>query len=107
MICYGLYLTFCSALCPLQCLPAYLPLGSLASYLGTEYHLAMSILAAVAAGLHVMESLYAFYLTRFKLNMKPATIALWTINILIAGIFGKFPELHTREYFEMLIFLLL
>merc|ERR1711990_358033 len=45
VICYGLYLTFCSALCPLQCLPSYLPLGSLASYLGTQYHLAMSILA--------------------------------------------------------------
>lgn len=49
----------------------------------------MSILAAVAAGLHVLESLYTLYLTRFRFNMKPNTIALWTINILIAGIFGK------------------
>ena len=50
---------------------------------------AMSILAGVAGGLHVLESLYTFYLTRFTLKMKPATVALWTINILIAGIFGK------------------
>ena len=49
----------------------------------------MSMLAGGAAGLHVMESVYTFYLTRFRLNMKPATVALWTINILIAGIFGK------------------
>ena len=49
----------------------------------------MSVLAGVAGGLHVLESLYTFYLTRFTLKMKPATVALWTINILIAGIFGK------------------
>ena len=49
----------------------------------------MSILAGVAAGLHVLEALYAFYLTRFRLNMKPGVVLLWTINIFIAGIFGK------------------
>ena len=50
----------------------------------------MSILAGLAAGLHLVESLYTFYLTRFRLNMKPATVALWTANIFIAGIFGKY-----------------
>ena len=50
----------------------------------------MSLLAGVAAGLHVLEALYAFYLTRFRLNMKPGVVLLWTINILIAGIFGKY-----------------
>ena len=49
----------------------------------------MSLLAGVAAGLHVLEALYVFYLTRFRLNMKPGVVLLWTINIFIAGIFGK------------------
>ena len=49
----------------------------------------MSILAGAAAALHVLESLYTFYLTRFRLNMKPGIVFLWTINILIVGIFGK------------------
>ena len=49
----------------------------------------MSLLAGAAATLHVLESLYTFYLTRFRLNMKPGIVFLWTINILIVGIFGK------------------
>ena len=42
VICYGLYLTLCSAACPLSCLPSYLPLASLASHLGTHNHLGTS-----------------------------------------------------------------
>ena len=35
VICYGLYLTFSSALCPASCLPPALPLATFASHLGT------------------------------------------------------------------------
>ena len=42
VICYGLYLTLCSAACPLSCLPSYLPLASLASHLGTHHPLGTS-----------------------------------------------------------------
>ena len=50
----------------------------------------MSVMAGVAGGLHVMEAVYTFYLTRFRLNMKPGIVVLWTLNILIAGIFGEY-----------------
>jgi H+/gluconate symporter-like permease len=61
----------------------------------------MSILAGGAAVLHVMESLYTFYLTRFRLNMKPATVALWTINNLIAGTFGLWILLFPRAFLSI------
>ena len=35
VICYGLYLTLSSALCPASCLPPALPLATFASHLGT------------------------------------------------------------------------
>ena len=36
VICYGMYLTFSSAICPLSCLPSALPVASFASNLGTS-----------------------------------------------------------------------
>ena len=46
-------------------------------------------MAGVAAGLHLLESLYTFYLTKVKLNMRPLVVFLWTLNVLLAGIFGN------------------
>ena len=49
----------------------------------------MWIVAGAAAGLHVAESLYCLHLTWVRLNMRPTVVLLWTVNILLAGIFGN------------------
>merc|ERR1711953_1433594 len=101
VICYGLYLTFCSAVCPLACLPSYLPAASLASNLGTEHPLVMWIVAGAAAGLHVAESLYCLHLTWVRLNMRPTVVLLWTVNILLAGIFGLWVLLFPKAFLSI------
>ena len=60
---YGLFLTFSSFLCPSTCVPSFLPLSSLASYLGTNYNFLMGSISAVAAALHVGEAIQAWYLS--------------------------------------------
>ena len=52
----------------------------------------MWIVAGAAAGLHVAESLYCLHLTWVRLNMRPTVVLLWTVNILLAGIFGKLSK---------------
>ena len=66
VICYGLYLTFAAAACPASphCLPAWLPLATTASHLGTLHPAATAALALVAAGLHIAEAGYAVILAR-------------------------------------------
>ena len=85
-----------STLCPSTCLPSYLPLASLANSLGTSYPVPMGILGVTAALLHVGEAVYAYYLSTRKYKFRPLTVALWTLNILLGGIFGLwvlvFPE---------------
>ena len=87
---YGLYLTFSSYLCPTTCLPSFLPLASLATFLGTQFNLIMGILSLVAAGLHVFEAALAWNLaTVYQLN--PTTSLLWVVNVFLFGIFGFWP----------------
>ena len=57
----------------------------------------MSILAGVALGLHLLEALYTFHLTKTRLNMRPTVVFLWTLNVLLAGIFCK---CHRRVWLE-------
>ena len=56
----------------------------------------MWIVAGAAAGLHVAESLYCLHLTWVRLNMRPTVVLLWTVNILLAGIFGKLSKWSLR-----------
>ena len=101
VICYGLYLTFCSTLCPSSCLPSFLPLASLASSLGTSYPLPMAILGAAAAILHLGEAAYTFHLTHFRYKFRPLTTALWTGNVLLGGIFGLWVLIFPRAFWTV------
>ena len=49
----------------------------------------MAVLAGAAGFLHVFESLVCIYIARTKYKMKPMTVALWAVNVFLAGIFGK------------------
>ena len=88
---YGLYLTFTSFLCPTTCLPSWLPLAPLATYLGTNFNFLMGAISAVAAALHLGEAVQAYYLARYFYHLNPLTVILWTINVFFFGIFGFFP----------------
>merc|ERR1712123_419796 len=100
-ICYGLYLTFWSTLCPSNCLPSFLPLSSLASSLGTSYPVPMGILAITAAVLHLGEAAYTLYLTHVRHKFRPLTVALWTANVLLGGIFGLWVLVFPRVFWAV------
>ena len=53
---YGLYLTFASYLCPTTCLPSFLPLAPLATFLGTSFPLLMGTVSAISVSLHIGEA---------------------------------------------------
>lgn len=89
MICYGLYLTFASAICPASCLPSYLPLAGLAKTLGTDYSEVMIVIAVGAFIAHICEAVTCVYFCKTRFKMQPLTILLWGVNVLIVGIFGK------------------
>jgi len=88
---YGLYLTFSSYLCPAACLPSYLPLSGLATWLGTNLNFLMGVISAVAAALHVGEAIQAFYLSSVVYQLSPLYVFLWTANVFFFGIFGFWP----------------
>ena len=88
---YGLFLTFSSFLCPSTCLPSFLPLSSLATYLGTNYNFLMGSISAVAAALHVGEAIQAWYLSSIIYRLNSLSIILWTLNVFFFGIFGFWP----------------
>ena len=88
---YGLYLTFSSYLCPTTCLPAFLPLASLATFLGTNFNFLMGSISAVAAALHVGEAIQAWYLASVIYRLSNISVILWTINVFLFGIFGFWP----------------
>ena len=88
---YGLFLTFSSFLCPSTCLPSFLPLSSLATYLGTNYNFLMGSISAIAAALHVGEAIQAWYLSSIIYRLNRLSIILWTLNVFFFGIFGFWP----------------
>jgi len=96
---YGLFLTFSSYLCPSTCIPSSLPLGSLATYLGTNFNFLMGSISAVAAALHVGEAIQAWYLSSVIYRLNSLSVILWTLNVFFFGIFGfwplAFPELFS------------
>ena len=77
---YGLFLTFSSFLCPSTCIPSFLPLGFLATYLGTNYKIRMGSISAVAAALHVGEAIQAWYLSSIIYRLNRLPIILWTLK---------------------------
>ena len=95
---YGLYLTFASYLCPSSCIPPILPLGPLATYLGTNFNFLMGSISAVAAALHVGEAIQAWYLSSVIYRLNNLSIILWTLNVFFFGIFGFWP-LAFPEFF--------
>ena len=88
---YGLYLTFASYLCPTTCLPSFLPLATLATFLGTSFPLLMGALSAVAGSLHIGEAIQAWHLARNVYSLNSIAVSLWTFNVLFFGIFGFWP----------------
>ena len=88
---YGLYLTFASYLCPTTCLPSFLPLAPLATFLGTSFPLLMGTLSAVAGSLHIGEAVQAWHLARNVYSLNSVTVSLWTFNVFFFGIFGFWP----------------
>ena len=102
---YGLYLTFASYLCPLTCLPSFLPLAPLATFLGTNFNLLMGVISFVAASLHVTEAVEVAYLTTSVYRLNPPTVVLWIINVFLFGIFGfwsiAFPDIFysVRDFY--------
>ena len=97
LVLYGLFLTFTSFICPLTCIPFSLPLGSFATFLGTNFNFLMGIISAIAAALHVGEAILAWYFSLFIYRLNTLSIILWTLNVFLFGIFGfwplAFPEL--------------
>lgn len=87
---YGLYLTFTSYLCP-SCLPSSLPLGPLATFLGTNFNFLMGVISAIAAALHVGEAVQAWYLASVFYGLSRTSVILWTLNVFFFGIFGFWP----------------
>ena len=91
LVLYGLILTFTSFLCPLTCIPFFLPLGTLATTLGTNFNFLMGIISAIAAALHVGEAVLAWYLSSVIYRLNTVSIILWTLNVFFFGIFGFWP----------------
>ena len=62
----------------------------------------MAVLAGFAGIMHICESLVCIYITRNKYKMKPMTVALWVVNVFLAGIFGKYNsntvQLYTNHF---------
>jgi hypothetical protein len=114
---YGLYLTFASYLCPTTCLPASLPLASLANYLGNNYNFLMGVISAIAAALHVGnvliyttcpclprfpvagEAVQAWFLASVHYRLNSVSILLWTLNVFFFGITGFWP-LAFPQFFQ-------
>ena len=88
---YGLFLTFSSYLCPTTCIPSFLPLGSLATFLGTNFNFLMGSISAIAAALHVGEAIQAWYLSLVIYKLNRLSVILWTLNVFFFGIFGFWP----------------
>ena len=87
---YGLLLTFASALFPTS-IPAYLPLGPLATWLGQNYPELMQVLSLGAATLHVVvEPFWALKLC-FEKGIRLRETVLWFISTFIYGIFAVWP----------------
>jgi len=88
---YGLYLTFSSFLCPTTCLPSFLPLSSLATFLGTSFNPLMGVISVIAATLHIGEAVLAWILASAYYHLNSLTVLLWTLNVFFFGIFGFWP----------------
>ena len=89
---YGLYLTFASYLCPTTCLPSFLPLATLATFLGTSFPLLMGTLSAMIGILHIgVYPIQAWHLATNVYSLNSVTVSLWIVNVFLFGIFGLWP----------------
>ena len=58
----------------------------------------MAVLAGFAGIMHVFESLVCIHITRNKYKMKGMTVALWAVNVFLAGIFGRYNNNTVQLY---------
>ena len=98
---YGLFLTFSSYLCPTTCIPSFLPLGPLATFLGTNFNFLMGSISAIAAALHVGESIQAWYLSLVIYKLNRLSVILWTLNVFFFGIFGFWPLAFPATFYSV------
>ena len=53
----------------------------------------MMVIAVGALIAHIVEAATCVYYCKVKFRMKPGTIILWGLNVLIVGIFGKLEKM--------------
>ena len=98
---YGLYLLFSSYLCPLTCLPSWLPLASMASFLGTQFKLAMGLIILVTMAWHAKDAVLAWHLANNIYHLSPPTVAVWILSVVFFGIFGYWPLAFPDIFFSV------
>ena len=98
---YALYLTFASFLCPITCLPSFLPLAPLLTSLGTSYPVMMGSFSALFGAIHMGEALQAWHLAREVYNLNPVTSGLWSVTGFFFGLVGFWPLAFPDVFLRM------
>ena len=88
---YALYLTFASYLCPVTCLPPFLPLAPLLTSLGTTSPVMMGSFSALFGSIHIGEALQAWHLARNVYSLNMVTSGLWAFTGGFFGLVGFWP----------------
>ena len=88
---YALYLTFSSYLCPVVCLPPFLPLAPLLTSLGTSFPLMMGSFSALFGAIHIGEAMQAWHLARDVYSLDMVTSGLWAFTGGFFGLVGFWP----------------